>query len=141
MTGDYRLSGLAVPESLDLLHELLEQVRTDHQDLDENDLSMFETAIVEIHGNVVRHGRPPGEVRYAFQLTVENDQLVGVLADTGDTAPDLSEPGVLPDELSESGRGLWLAQATLDQLDYLRVGNRNTWKLVRHRSDGEPRPA
>ena len=119
MTGDYRLSGLAVPESLDRLHDLLEQVRSDHKDLDENDLSMFETAIVEIHGNVVQHGVPPGEVRYVFELTVEGDQLVGMLADTGDTAPDLSESGTLPDELAESGTGLWLAQAALDELDYL----------------------
>lgn len=140
MTGEYQLSGLAVPESLDRLHELLERVRTDHTELDENDLAMFETAIVEIHGNVVQHGRPPGEVRYVFELTVEEDQLVGLLADTGDTTPDPTGPDAPPDELAESGRGLWLARATLDELDYLRSGDRNTWRLVRRRSDGAGTP-
>ena len=41
----------------------------------------------------------------------------------------------LPDEMAESGRGLWLAKATLDDLQYARAGDRNTWKLVRNRTD------
>src|SRR5512141_2503738 len=126
MAGDYALSGLAVPESLDLLQDLLSRVRSDHPEVDETDLSMFETAIVEIHGNVVEHGRPPGQVVYAFELEVHDDRLVGILADTGSAAPDLSELDGLPDEMAESGRGLWLAKATLDDLQYARTGDRNT---------------
>jgi anti-sigma regulatory factor (Ser/Thr protein kinase) len=41
----------------------------------------------------------------------------------------------LPHEMAESGRGLWLAKATLDDLQYARTGDRNTWKLVRYRTD------
>jgi serine/threonine-protein kinase RsbW len=134
MAGEYFVRGLAVPESLDLLQNLLQQVRSDHPDLDEVDLSMFETAIVEIHGNVIEHGSPPGEVVYAFELRVHDDRLVGILADTGSAVPDLSRLDELPDELAESGRGLWLAKETLDELEYRRVGDRNTWKLVRLRS-------
>ncbi len=131
----YELGGLAVPESLNLLHELFERVRGDWPDVDETDLSMFETAIVEIHGNVVEHGRPPGKVVYAFALEVQPDRIVGLLADTGSAVPDLSGlDGDPPDELAESGRGLWLAKATLDELDYVRIGDRNTWRLVRRRS-------
>ena len=96
---------------------------------------MFETAIVEIHGNVVEHGHPPGQVIYAFELEVSSDRLVGILADTGVAAPDLSGMDELPDEMAESGRGLWLAKATLDDLQYARAGDRNTWKLVRNRTD------
>jgi serine/threonine-protein kinase RsbW len=135
MAGEYALRGLAVPESLDLLQDLLEQVRREHPDLREADVSMFETAIVEIHGNVVEHGHPPGRVIYAFELEVSADRLVGVLADTGRAAPDLSGLDELPHELAESGRGLWLARATLDDLQYARMGDRNTWKLIRNRTD------
>jgi serine/threonine-protein kinase RsbW len=130
----YELSGLAVPESLDLVQDLLARVRGEHTDIDETDLTLFETAIAEIHGNVVRHGRPPGQVVYAFTLTVRPDRLVGFLADTGAPAPDLSAVSVA-DELAESGRGLWLARATLDELEYARHGDRNTWKLVRLRGE------
>ena len=136
----YELSGLAVPESLNLLHELFERVRSDWPDVDETDLSMFETAIVEIHGNVVEHGRPPGKVVYVFALEVQADRIVGLLADTGSAVPDLSGlDGGPPDELAESGRGLWLAKATLDELDYVRIGDRNTWRLVRRRSGATAR--
>ena len=128
----YELSGLAVPESLDVVQDLLVRVRGEHPDIDETDLSMFETAIAEIHGNVVKHGRPPGQVVYAFSLTVRPDRLVGFLADTGEPAPDLSALPVV-DELAESGRGMWLARATLDELEYARSGDRNTWKMVRLR--------
>ncbi|QWZ08269.1 ATP-binding protein [Nocardioides panacis] len=135
MAGEYALRGLAVPESLDLLQDLLELVRREHPDLHETDVSMFETAIVEIHGNVVEHGHPPGQVIYAFELEVSPDRLVGILADTGVAAPDLSGMDTLPHEMAESGRGLWLAKATLDDLQYVRIGDRNTWKLVRNRTD------
>ena len=135
MAGEYALRGLAVPESLNLLQDLLDQVRREHPELDETDVSMFETAIVEIHGNVVEHGHPPGQVIYAFELEVSSDRLVGILADTGVAAPDLSGMDELPDEMAESGRGLWLAKATLDDLQYARAGDRNTWKLVRNRTD------
>jgi serine/threonine-protein kinase RsbW len=130
----YELSGLAVPESLDLVQDLLGRVRGEHPDIDETDLSMFETAIAEIHGNVVKHGRPPGQVVYAFSLAVRPDRLVGFLADTGEPAPDLSTLPVV-DELAESGRGMWLARATLDELEYARCGDRNTWKMVRLRGE------
>ncbi len=133
MAGDYALHGFAVPSSLNLLHDLLERVRADHPDVAERDLSMFETAIVEIHGNVVEHGRPPGSVIFAFELSLEPDRIVGILADTGIAAPELSGFHELPDAMAESGRGLWLARATLDELHYARTGGRNTWKLVRRR--------
>ncbi len=143
MGGDYAISGMAVPESLDRLQDLLVLVRTDHPEIDETDLTMFETAIVEIHGNVVEHGHPPGRVIYAFELEVHPDRLVGILADTGSAVPDLTQLDELPEEMAESGRGLWLAKATLDELEYARIGDRNTWKLVRVRSDADatvPRP-
>jgi serine/threonine-protein kinase RsbW len=130
----YELSGLAVPESLDLVQDLLARVRGEHTDIDETDLTLFETAIAEIHGNVVRHARPPGRVVYAFTLTVRPDRLVGFLADTGEPAPDHSALPVA-DDLDESGRGMWLARATLDELEYARSGDRNVWKLVRLRGE------
>jgi serine/threonine-protein kinase RsbW len=140
MAGEYAVTGLAVPESLDRLQDLMDVVRADHPDIDETDLSMFETAIVEIHGNVVEHGRPPGQVVYAFRLEVHPDRLVGALTDTGNAAPDLSGLEGLPDDLAESGRGLWLAKATLDELDYSRTGEGNTWRLVRQRHRAGERP-
>lgn len=133
MAGEYRLTGLAVPASLDRLHLLLDDVRREHPEVAAGDLMMFETAIIEVHGNVVKHGRPEGQVTYAFELSVLPDRLQGFLATTGEAAPDLSRVSELVDDLAESGRGMWLARAALDDLAYARSGDRNTWRMVKLR--------
>ena len=37
----------------------------------------------------------------------------------------------MPGEMAESGRGLPLASAALDELDYRREGSSNVWTMVR----------
>jgi serine/threonine-protein kinase RsbW len=134
MAGDYHLEGLAVPDSLENLHDLLHQVRQENPDLDATDVMSFETAIIEIHGNVVQHGKPRGCVLYTFELDVLNDSLVGVLGDNGEATPDLASQIGLADAEAESGRGLWLARAALDELEFVREADHNTWRMVKKRS-------
>jgi serine/threonine-protein kinase RsbW len=134
MAGDYHVEGIAVPESLDRLHALLDRVRQEHAEVDPTELMLFETATIEIHGNVVQHGRPEGQVVYTFDLDVRDDMLVGVLADNGEAVPDLSEQEGLVGESAESGRGLQLARAALDELTFVRREARNTWRMVKERS-------
>ena len=130
--GSYRLKGMAVPQSLDELHRLLAQVATEHPDVSSEDLSMLETAVIEVAGNVVEHGRPAGRVIYNFSLTVAPDRLLGVLADSGDEVPDDPDRQD-PLQTAESGRGLLLAEAVLDELTYARTEQHNYWTMVRVR--------
>ena len=132
MTGDYVIEGLAVPESLDELHDLLERVGADHPELSEGDLLMFETAVIEVAGNVVEHGRPPGGVRWTFRLQVCPDRLEGRLSDGGEEYPGGPWGTEMPDAMAEDGRGLALATAVLDSLAYERDGDVNHWTMVRH---------
>ena len=134
MTGDYLLEGLAVPESLNLLHDLLERVGEDHPDLDAGDLTMFETAVIEVAGNVVEHGRPRGSVTWAFRLSVLPDRLEAQLSDSGEEYPGGTWGTSMPDDLlQEDGRGLALATAVLDSLDYRRSDGANHWTMLRRR--------
>lgn len=131
MAGEYRVETLAVPETLHLLHDLLERVRGDHPDVERSDLMLFETAVIEIANNVVKHGRPPGTIRYSFTLDVQCDRLLGHLCDGG---PPLEEPTrQMPGTDSEDGRGLALARVALDDLTYERVGEHNEWTMIRRR--------
>lgn len=131
MTGDYLLDGLAVPDSLNLLHELLEQVGGEHPELTASDLMLFETAVIEVAGNVVEHGKPPGEVSWTFRLAVRADRLEGTLSDSGEEYPGGAWGTDMPDTMEEDGRGLALATAVLDSLVYERAGDVNEWTMVR----------
>ena len=131
MAGEYRVDTLAVPETLNLLHDLLDRVREEHPELESTDVMLFETAVIEIANNVVEHGRPPGTIRYSFVLDIDGDRLLGHLSDGG---PPLEESErSMPDIDSEHGRGLALARVALDDLGYERVGDHNEWTMVRRR--------
>ena len=134
MTGDYMLEGLTVPETLNLLHDLLETVGRDHPDIDSGDLMLFETAVIEVAGNVVEHGRPQGRVAWTFRLSVLPDLLAATLSDSGEEYPGGTWGTAMPqDPMSENGRGLALATAVLDDLRYERSDDRNQWTMLRRR--------
>lgn len=131
MGGEYVLEGLSVPESIEDLHDLMTRVRRDHPEVGDEDVMMLETAVVEIAGNVVQHGRPEGRVAYRLQLDVLADRLRVRLVDSGST--EVPWPPGEVDPLAEGGRGLALAGAAVDHLGYERVGDRNHWVLERLR--------
>jgi serine/threonine-protein kinase RsbW len=134
MTGDYLLEGLAVPETLSLLHDLLERVGTEHPGLDGGDLMLFETAVIEVAGNVVEHGRPSGRVAWTFRLSVLPDRLEATLSDSGEEYPGGTWGTAMPqDPMREDGRGLALATAVLDDLGYERADDGNHWTMLRRR--------
>ena len=137
MTGDspplgkeYVLEGFAVPEELDAVHALLAQAAGEHPGLDPTDVMLFETAIIEIANNVVEHGRPEGKVRWKFRIQVREDEIEANLDDTGQTfAPERGK--AMPSEDAESGRGLPIAEALLDQIEFKRTDDTNHWRMVR----------
>lgn len=138
MAGDvYDLEGLAVPGEIDRLHELLEQAAAQHPHVPASDVMLFETAVIEIANNVVEHGRPEGEVAWHFRLVVEPTSLRAELSYSGQEYTGWV-PGVdheMPDALDESGRGLPLASAVLDELGYRREPDANVWTMSRRWAD------
>jgi serine/threonine-protein kinase RsbW len=137
MAGDYRIDGLAAPDSLSCLHDLLGRVGEDHPEVSADDLMLLETAVIEIAGNVVEHGRPPGQVRYVFELRVLPDRLEALLTDTGEAVTGTA-PAPMPDGSAETGRGLPLARAALDELDYDHGADGNRWRMVKRCTGSGP---
>jgi serine/threonine-protein kinase RsbW len=136
VAGDHTLTGLAVPEGLDELHDLLEQVGAQHPDVSSADLMLFQTAVIEIAGNVVEHGQPPGGVHWTFSIDVLTDRIEATLADDGKPFEDTRAlaDAEMPDTEAEDGRGFALASQVLDELSYERRGGANVWAMVRRRS-------
>jgi serine/threonine-protein kinase RsbW len=133
MAGDYELDGFAVPQELDKLHALLARIGEEHPDVSASDLMMFETAVTEVANNVIEHGVPSGRVHWTFALEVRPEELRAVLRDEGEAFTGEIRTD-MPDELSESGRGLPIADLVLDELAYQRDGSHNVWRMVRRRT-------
>lgn len=136
ITGDEHVrSGLALPEALDEVHGLLAEVAEAHPQVGSTDLMRLETALVELVANIIEHGRPPGEVRFQVRIQARRDDLVAYLADDAlDLAPDTTTPtdGTdIPevDVWAESGRGLSLAGAIVDELVHEPNHPGNAWRL------------
>jgi len=127
---EYVLEGFAVPDQLEAVHTLLARAVDDHPSLDSTDVMLFETAVIEIANNVVEHGRPVGEVRWKFTIRVHEEEIEAELDDTGQQfTPRQGED--MPDEDAEGGRGLPIAEALLDQIDFRRMDGTNHWHMVR----------
>lgn len=92
---------------------------------------MFETALGEIGGNVLTHGRPPGtDLPVEYSLHLAGGVVEATLTDYGAPVHEhLSRE--MPGHESEDGRGLAMARSLLDELGYERDGIRNRWRLVK----------
>jgi len=130
-----RISVPARLGSLDLVHPALEQLWEAHDNVTRLDRMRLETAVVEIFVNIVEHAyRADSEGqdarRLELVLTVGEAGAEATFLDNGEPAEiDLSEV-TMPDADSESGRGLAMALAALDDLGYERVDGRNRWHLL-----------
>lgn len=144
--GRLELSAPADPEIMDLVHAILEQLWANHPDVSDVDRFRFETAVIEILGNIVEHAylldpdstaSPVDQARrFDIVLGATDEKLIATLGDNGmPVALDLSNVA-MPDEDAESGRGLALAVAALDDLSYERVDGRNHWSLTCIRKPG-----
>ncbi|ADG75505.1 putative anti-sigma regulatory factor, serine/threonine protein kinase [Cellulomonas flavigena DSM 20109] len=122
------------PVDIERLQEALDPLRS-VTGVPPRDLILFETALVEIIGNIVQTGE--GSTMFDAVVTVRlwpGDRLEAELRDNGTPADvDLHRP--LPDAMQEHGRGLPLARSALDELRY-DPGDPNRWLLVRRLRQG-----
>ena len=137
MTDDTRLelSGPPTPEMLDGVHDLVERLWDARPGVGAADRMRFEMAVIEILGNIIEHAYEPSATgddgrRFEVTLVGTDTELVASISDNGlPMSLDLSTVA-MPDADAESGRGLALAAATLDDLAYLREDGRNHWRLT-----------
>lgn len=135
--GDERFATLeletpAVVESIDRVQDLVgELIAGTSDDLDFTDRMRFETALVEIIGNVVEHGVPASGRAVTMHISVQRSDrdLSAVVSDDGAVADIDIAAATMSDEDDEHGRGLAMARALATELRYDRTGGRNRWTL------------
>ena len=129
---DFRASLSDLDEGLDVLHESVEELRRVlGRDAHDRALIHLETALGEIGGNVLTHGRPRGTTRpVEYALRVHDGEAVASLVDFG---PPVHEQlrREMPGHDDEDGRGIAIARSLLDELGYERDGDLNRWRLVK----------
>jgi len=131
----YQLIAPARPESVDLVHEVIAQLWTHEPAPSMLDRIRFETAVIEILGNIVEHAAlvdPPDAHPRQFDLVVtcEADAIEARFGDDGKPVEIDLEQVAMPGEDAEDGRGLAMASAAVDELSYQRIGPVNHWRLV-----------
>jgi serine/threonine-protein kinase RsbW len=124
----------AEPASLELVHDLLEALWLDVGDVGLEDRLRFETAVTEIAGNIVLHAPDGRPLDFTLHVSASPDRVEARFQDAGRRADVDLSAARLPDDLAESGRGLALALAAVDDLQYRRDGAVNCWRVVRKRS-------
>jgi serine/threonine-protein kinase RsbW len=130
----HELRGPAAPALLGDVHGLLAGLWAAHPEVGDLDQLLFATALAEVAANVVAHAGGAAEVH--LRLSVTDGALRADLEDDGAPAPEhVLEPRPA-DDLAETGRGIAIAQAALDELAYRREGDRNRWTLVRRTGPG-----
>jgi serine/threonine-protein kinase RsbW len=111
------------------VHLVREHLRRDEGD---RTLMLFETALAEVGANVLRYAHPEDspEPLAEYELRLEAGTLTALLTDRGPPLHNQLSRG-MPAQTDESGRGLAIARKVLDELDYEREGEVNTWRLVK----------
>jgi serine/threonine-protein kinase RsbW len=113
------------------VHDLLERVWSSSAEIPDLDRFSFETALIELASNVIRHADGGGGVTCRLAVTVHGDVLEATLTDSGQPGDIELADRDLPDELSESGRGIPLVKALVDVVEYGREADLNRWYISR----------
>ncbi|MEO7722587.1 MAG: ATP-binding protein [Pseudolysinimonas sp.] len=123
------------PDSVDTVHDLLEDVWTDAPSIPAGDRLRFETALIELASNVIRHADGGSGVTCTLMIETFPDRIEATLSDSGEPGNVQLAEREMPDDLSESGRGIPLIQALVDELSYDRDGSLNRWHIMRKFED------
>ena len=139
MTGDGTpvtrcLRAEATPACLDRVHALLAELLAEGPGVLPADRIGFETALAEVVANVVEHAAAERTVHLVVRLTARSDRLDAELRDDGPPVEVDLAAAALPDPTAETGRGLALARAAVDEVAYDRAGGENRWRITRRRT-------
>jgi serine/threonine-protein kinase RsbW len=130
-TISHSLALSAPPDDVNAVHELLERVWTASAEVPDLDRFSFETALIELASNVLRHAGGGGGISCRLAVTVHGDRLEATLTDTGEPGDIEIAACDLPDDLAESGRGIPLIRALVDVVEYDREADANRWFIAR----------
>ncbi|MFL4477574.1 ATP-binding protein [Paeniglutamicibacter sp. ORCA_105] len=124
----------AIPESVEAIHVLLDELWADAPFVPDMDRMTFATAVIEAASNIVQHALPefPTPVELGVEISVRTQSLRAEISAFGATDPQLdTDAKGMPGPEAESGRGLALIHALVTSFTFSREDSTNTWVLSR----------
>lgn len=114
-------------------HALLDRILDTAAHVGDEDRMLFRLAVSEVATNIVEHARSREPVEVGIVVRVSETELSAVFTDNADPALIDLENIDMPGADAESGRGLAIALATLDELTRSTAegSTGNTWTLRR----------
>ncbi|MFC0681791.1 ATP-binding protein [Lysobacter korlensis] len=131
MTSAYQVEVSAPPHDVDAVQDMLVDAWSALPPLSDDDRMRFELALVELASNVIRHANDGSGVSCTLRIENRGDRIEATLVDSGKPGTVCISATEMPDDLSESGRGIPLIRALVDELDYGRDGGVNRWYIMR----------
>jgi serine/threonine-protein kinase RsbW len=128
MSAELRMT--SPPGGIDAIHDMLDELWEKAPSVDQMDRFRFATAIIELASNVIRHADSGAGVTWTLVLGASERELVASMDDTG-IAAELDLDREMPEVYAESGRGIPLLRALMDDVVYERRGHLNHWLLRR----------
>lgn len=120
------------PDTLNRVHDLLAKVWVDSPQISTIDRASFETALIEVAANVIQHANNGNAVECTVAIDASDGVITATLIDTGRES-DIELAGArMPDATAESGRGLAIVKALVDEVVYDSDGNVNYWRITRN---------
>lgn len=117
------------PDDVDTVHDFLADVWRSSS-VDPMERFRFETALIELAANVMRHAAGRDGVTCSVTIQVSDSAIEAELVDDGEPG-DIDLDRAMPDTLEESGRGIPLIRALVDEVVYSRTGDANCWHIAR----------
>ena len=136
--SDANLNSRAVfdspPSTIDDFHVVLDEFWQKCPEVGITDRISFETAVIELSSNVIRHADDGRGLSCELQISCVEGTLVADLHDTGVAGgvylagPDTAD---MPDVSAESGRGLPIIHSLVHSVTYEHSNGLNRWHLMR----------
>ena len=117
------------PDDVDEVHEFLQGIWDENPHIPLRDRFSFETALVELASNIILYSVVTSSVTCDIVIETSTDQINATISDNGDLVDLALDEHIMPDEFSESGRGIPLIKALVDNFEYGNSENKNTWRM------------
>lgn len=127
----YRRHLSVPPDDVNAVHEFLSIIWAENPHISSRDQFSFETAIVELVANIISYSEATSGVTCEVVIETSEGQIDATISDNGELVELELDEHIMPDELSESGRGIPLMRALVDEFSFDTSDNRNTWRLLK----------